>query len=90
MRSGDNSQEALDTVEDGTCPWQNECTGCKRSTYHVLPTLHELLVDHLAGIVLAGLDMDGLLYDRIRSAAEGLPCAILCELSHRGVERGQR
>ena len=39
--------------------------------------LHELLVDDLAGIVLAGLDVHGLLDDGIGAAAQGLACAIL-------------
>ena len=47
------------------------------STHHVFPPLHELLVDDLASIVLAGLDVYGLLHDSVRSAAECLACPIL-------------
>ena len=49
------------------------------STHHVFPPLHELLVDDFAGKVLAGLDVDGLLDDGIRSAAERLARAVLSE-----------
>jgi hypothetical protein len=51
----------------------------------MLPPLHELLVDDLAGIVLAGLDVDGLLHDGIRSATKRLACAILVR-NERGSE----
>ena len=43
----------------------------------MLAPLHELLVDDLAGIVLAGLDVHGLLYDGIRAAAQCLASTIL-------------
>ena len=46
-------------------------------TYHKLPPLHELLVDDFAGIILASLDMHGLLYDGIRAATQCLASAIL-------------
>lgn len=49
----------------------------KRGSNHVLTALHKLLVDDLAGIVLAGLDVDGLLYDGIGAASKRLACAIL-------------
>jgi hypothetical protein len=39
--------------------------------------LHELLVDDLAGIVLAGLNVDGLLYNSIGAATQRLAGAIL-------------
>lgn len=48
-----------------------------RGTDHVLAALHELLVDDLAGIVLARLDVHGLLYDGVCSTAERLASAIL-------------
>ena len=47
------------------------------TTHHVLAPLHELLVDDLARIVLARLDVHGLLHDGVRAAAEGLARAIL-------------
>ena len=37
--------------------------------HHVFPTLHELLVDDLAGEVLSGLDMDRLLDDSVCPAS---------------------
>lgn len=40
-------------------------------------TLHEFLVDDLAGIVFASFDMDGLFNDGIGSASQGLAGAIL-------------
>ena len=43
----------------------------------MLPPLHELLVDDLASIILARLDMHGLLYDGIRAAAQCLASAVL-------------
>jgi hypothetical protein len=43
----------------------------------MLTALHKLLVDDLAGIVLARLDVDGLLYDGVRSASECFACAVL-------------
>ena len=43
----------------------------------MFPSLHKLLVDNLAGIILARLNMNGLFHDRIRPAAEGLACAVL-------------
>jgi hypothetical protein len=54
----------------------------------MLPPFHELLVDDLAGIVLAGLDVDRLFNDSIRPATERLACAILCAVSrdHRRIE----
>ena len=36
--------------------------------YHVFSAFHELLVDHLAGIVGSGLDVNGLLDDGIGAA----------------------
>lgn len=45
--------------------------------HHVLAPLHELFVDDLAGIVLPGLDVDGLLHDSVRATAERLACAVL-------------
>jgi hypothetical protein len=44
----------------------------------MFPPFHQLFVDDFASIVLSGLDVDGLLDDCIRSAAEGLSRAILC------------
>ena len=46
-------------------------------THHVLPALHELLVDDLAGKVLAGLDVDSLFDDSIGAASEGFTCTVL-------------
>jgi hypothetical protein len=46
-------------------------------THHVFPTLHELLVNDLASIVFAGLDMYGLLDDGICAASKRASCAIL-------------
>ena len=50
-----------------------ECDWCSCSggyeTHHVLAALHELLVDDLASIVLAGLDVDGFLDNSVRAAA---------------------
>jgi hypothetical protein len=43
----------------------------------MLPTLHQPLIDYLARIILARLDMDRLLHDRIRAAAEGFARAVL-------------
>lgn len=48
------------------------------TTYHVLPPLHELLVDDLACEVLSSLDVDRLLDDGVRSTAQRLACPILC------------
>ena len=46
-------------------------------TYHVLPTLHEFLIDDLASIVLASLDVNGFLDDGVGSATQGLAGTIL-------------
>lgn len=46
-------------------------------THHILTPLHELLVNDLTCIVLAGLDVDRLLHDGIRSTTECLACPIL-------------
>jgi hypothetical protein len=46
-------------------------------THHIFASLHELLVDDLAGIVLASLDVDRLFDDGVRSAAQSLACAVL-------------
>lgn len=43
----------------------------------MLSAFHELLVDDLARIVLARLDVDSLLDDRIGPAAQSLACPIL-------------
>ena len=51
--------------------------------HHVLSAFHELFIDDLAGIVFAGLDMDGFLHNSIRPAAEGLTSAILLEAAIR-------
>lgn len=56
----------------------------------VLPALHELFVDDLAGIVFAGLDVDGFLDDRIGAAADGLACAVLGAVSGGGGRGGER
>lgn len=47
------------------------------NTHHMFSPLHELLVDDLAGIVFAGLDVYGLLHDSICAASERSSCAIL-------------
>ncbi len=49
--------------------------------YHVLPALHEFLIDDLASVVLAGLDMDCLLDYGACPASECLSSAILQEAS---------
>ena len=46
----------------------------------MFPPFHKLLIDDLARIVLSRLDMNGLLYDRIGSAAKRLASAILHNL----------
>ena len=51
--------------------------GKRQGTHHVLPALHELLVDDLASIVLAGLDVHGLLDDGVCTASQSLSGAIL-------------
>lgn len=43
----------------------------------MLSAFHELLVNDLAGIVLSSLDVDGLLDNGIRAAAQSTTCAIL-------------
>ena len=56
------------------------CAGADRRRkriYHVLSALHELLVDHFAGIVGAGLDMNRLLYDGVGAATQGLSSPVL-------------
>jgi len=40
----------------------------KEWMYHVFSALHELLVDHFAGIVDPSLDVNGLLDDGVRAA----------------------
>jgi hypothetical protein len=45
---------------------------------HVLPTLHELLVDDLAGIVVVRANMHGFFDDGIGTAAKRLSCPVLC------------
>lgn len=44
---------------------------------HVLATLHQLLVDDFAGIVLACGDVDGFLDDCVRAAAQCAASAVL-------------
>jgi hypothetical protein len=63
----------------------------EKGTHHVLATLHELLVDDLAGKVLAGLDVDRLLHDRVRPAPERLARAVLSwgKISMRTVGEGE-
>ena len=46
-------------------------------THHILPPLHEFLVDHLACIVLARLDVHGFLHDGVRPTPQCLSGAIL-------------
>jgi len=41
----------------------------RRRTDHVFPTLHQFLVDDLAGIVLAGVDVYGFLDNGVGAAA---------------------
>lgn len=54
---------------------------CERETgdgtHHVLSALHEFLVDDLAGIVLAGLDVDSLFDDGVGAGAKSLAGAVL-------------
>ena len=57
------------------------CCSCSK-TYHVLPALHEFLVNDLASEVLAGLDVHGLLDNGIRAATEGLARAVLISRTH--------
>ena len=49
---------------------------CGRA-YHVLPPLHEFLVDDFASIVFPSFDVNRLLHDCIRAATEGASCAVL-------------
>ena len=49
----------------------------QRDTYHILPPLHKLFVDHLASIVFAGLDVNGLFDDSIRPTSESFTCTVL-------------
>jgi hypothetical protein len=49
-------------------------------THHMFSPLHELLVDYFAGIIGTRLDMNGLLYDGIRSATQRLSSAILIHI----------
>jgi len=49
----------------------------KKEIYHVLSALHELLVDHFAGIVGTGLDVNRLLYDCVRATTQGLSGPVL-------------
>jgi hypothetical protein len=46
-------------------------------THHMLPPLHELLVDDFTSIIFATLDVNSLLDDRIRSATECLARTVL-------------
>src|ERR1700742_4791557 len=46
-------------------------------THHVLSALHELLVDHLAGIVLSRLDVHCFLDDSVRARAESFASTVL-------------
>ena len=46
-------------------------------TYHILPPLHKLFVDHLASIVFASLDVNGLFDDSIRPTPESFTCTVL-------------
>ena len=46
-------------------------------TYHVLPTLHEFLVNDLASKVLAGLDVYRFFDDSIRPTSKGFTSPIL-------------
>ena len=64
--------------EGGEKEGKKETEARKRDeTHHVFPALHELLVDDLARVVLARLDVHGLLHDRIRSATESPASAVL-------------
>ena len=49
----------------------------QRDTYHILPPLHKLFVDHLASIVFAGLDVNGFFDDSIRPTSESFTCTVL-------------
>lgn len=51
--------------------------GIRIATHHVLPSLHEFLVDDLACVVFARLDVDGLLHDGIGPTSKGFSRAIL-------------
>ena len=55
------------------------CSGSK--TYHILPTLHEFLVNDLASKVLACLDVYRFFDDSICPTSEGFTCPILQECS---------
>ena len=75
--------------------WKGDTPGRSQGTetHHVFTALHELLVDDLTGIVLAGLDVYGLLHDGVRPAAEGLARPILSSsragsISRRGAVAG--
>lgn len=77
MECNDVGMVAGDTFEDGYLVADE-----------VLPALHELFVDDLAGIVFAGLDVDGFLDDGVGAAADGPACAVLRVVSDEGGEEG--
>ena len=56
-------------------------------TDHVFPSFHKFLVDHLARIVLAGLDMNRFLNDGIRSTSQSFPSAILYQVQQLDQDR---
>lgn len=63
-----------------TCTFQSaprSMDNQEKAAHHMLAALHEALVDDLAGVVLAALDVDRLLHDRVRPAAERLSGAVL-------------
>lgn len=47
------------------------------ATYHMLPSLHELLIDNLARIVFPRLDMDRFFHDCIRPTAKRFASTVL-------------
>lgn len=79
VKGDDVGMATGDTFEDGDLV-ANE----------VFPALHELFVDDLAGVVFAGLNMDGFFDDGIGAAADGPAGAILVVVSVGGGERVER
>ena len=63
----------VSTVE----PIERACHSKPMMAYHMFSTLHELLVDHFAGIISARLDVNGFFDYSIRSAAQRLSSPIL-------------
>ena len=69
-----DSDEEREEKEEGK---KEREAGKRDGTHHVLPALHERLVDDLARVVLARLDVHRLLHDRVRPAPERLARPVL-------------